>query len=211
MLGLGLASLAQARVSGIGIFRTIFICSTAFLNGKAAITFDSIAALRGYIATAQKNSGKVDVGTAYMPHAANASGHNIIGGASLWITNQGTTAQQEGAWDFLKFAVQPEMQAYWSSNTGYIPVRTSTYQLADMKATLAKYPQFQDAIDQIRAAPTNFPDAGCVAGNMLTECNDIQQAMDNFLTGKTSSAQAALDQAAQSANDSLTEYNSALQ
>lgn len=185
--------------------------ATAFLNGKAAITFDSIAGLRGYIATAQKNGGKVDVGTAYMPREAGASGRNIIGGASLWITNQGTTAQQEGAWDFLKFSVQPDIQAYWSSNTGYIPVRTSSYQLADMKATMAKYPQFQDAIDQIRAAPTNFPDAGCVTGNMLTERNDIQQAMDNFLTGKISSAQAALDQAAQSANDSLTEYNSALQ
>ncbi|HZR43074.1 MAG TPA: ABC transporter substrate-binding protein [Ktedonobacteraceae bacterium] len=184
--------------------------ATAFLSGKAAIMFDSIASLRGYIATAQKNGGKVDVGTAYMPRETNAQGRNIIGGASLWITNQGTSEQQEGAWDFIKFAVQPELQAYWSSNTGYIPIRLSTYQLADMKATLTKYPQFQSAIDQIRAAPTNYSNAGCIAGNLLTERNNVQQAMDGYLTGKISSAQTALDQAAQKSNSSLDEYNSAL-
>lgn len=185
--------------------------AAAFLSGKAAITFDSIAALRGYIATAQKNGNKVDVGTAYMPREANTQGRNIIGGASLWITNQGSTAQQEGAWDFLKFTIDPQIQAYWSVNTGYIPVRLSTYQLPDMKAALTKYPQLQDAIDQIRAAPTSTTNAGCVAGNLLTERNNVQQAIDSYLTGKVSSAQAALDQAAQKSNDSLNEYNSALQ
>lgn len=185
--------------------------SAEFLSGKAAITFDSIASLRGYIATAQKNGGKVDVGTAYMPREANVQGRNIIGGASLWVTNQGTSAQQDGAWDFIKYAVQPETQAYWSSNTGYIPVRLSTYQLPDMKATLAKYPQFQDAVAQIRAAPTNNYNAGCVSGILLTERNNVQQAMDSYLTGKASSAQTALDQAAQKTNASLDEYNSALQ
>ena len=182
-----------------------------FLNGKAAITFDSIASLRNYIATAQKNGGKVDVGTAYMPREANAQGRNIIGGASLWVTNQGSSVQQDGAWDFIKYAVQTETQAYWSSNTGYIPVRLATYQLPAMKATLTKYPQFQDAINQIRAAPTNYPDAGCVAGNMLSERNAVQSAMDSYLTGKVGSAQAALDAAANQATSSLTEYNSALQ
>ena len=184
--------------------------AAAFLSGKAAITFDSIASLRGYIATALKNGGKVDVGTAYMPRPANAQGRNIIGGASLWVTNQGTSAQQDGAWDFIKYAIQPETQAYWSSNTGYIPVRLSTYQLADMKATLTKYPQFEDAINQIRASSTTYPDAGCLAGTLLTERLDVQQAMDGYLSGKIGSAQAALDQAVQKSNAALTEYNSAL-
>ncbi len=182
-----------------------------FLSGKAAFTFDSIASLRSYISTAQKNGGTVDIGTAYMPRPANAQGRNIIGGASLWVTNQGTSVQQQGAWDFIKFALQPEMQAYWSTNTGYIPVRLSTYRLADMNATLTKYPQLEDAVNQIRAAPTTYPDAGCVAGTLLNERMDVQQAIDGYLTGKVSTAQAALDQAVQKSNAALTEYNSALQ
>jgi sn-glycerol 3-phosphate transport system substrate-binding protein len=183
----------------------------AFLSGKTAINFASIANLRGYLTTAQKNGGKPDVGVAYLPRAAGAAGRNIIGGASLWVTNTGTADQQAGAWDFIKFAVQPESQAFWSSNTGYVPVRLSAYTLPDMKATLAKYPQFQAAIDQIRAAPTSNFDAGCVAGNMLTARNNIQQSMDDYLSGRVSSAQTALDSAAQKSNDDLDEYNAANQ
>jgi hypothetical protein len=67
------------------------------------------------------------------------------------------------------------------------------------------------ALDEIRAAPTNFYNAGCVAGNLLTVRNYIQQSTDDYLTGRVSSAQAALDGAAQKSNDSLTEYNASNQ
>jgi len=183
----------------------------AFLSGKTVINFASIANLRGYLTTAQKNGGKIDVGVAYLPRAANAAGRNIIGGASLWVSNTGTSDQQAGAWDFIKYAVQPDSQSFWSSNTGYVPVRLSTYNLADMKATLTKYPQFQAAIDQIRAAPTTNFDAGGVAGNMLTARNNIQAVMDDYLSGRTSSAQTALDSAVEKSNSDLDEYNAANQ
>ncbi|MBE3561249.1 MAG: extracellular solute-binding protein [Ktedonobacteraceae bacterium] len=185
--------------------------ASAFLNGQVAINFSTIAALRSYVDTAKKNGGKIDVGVAFMPRQTSAQGRNIIGGASLWITNQGTKEQQEGAWDFVKFAVQKDTQAYWSSNTGYVPVRLSTYDLPEMKDALAKYPQFQAAIDQIRAAPTNYYNAGGVAGNLLSVRTYISQAMDNYFTGRTGSAKTALDEALKKANDSLTEYNAALQ
>lgn len=183
--------------------------ASAFLSGKAAIMFDSIASLRNYTATAEKNGGKIDVGTAYLPRPTDAQGRNIIGGASLWVTNQGSSAQQDGAWDFIKYAIQPETQAYWSSNTGYIPVRLSTYNLTDMKATLTKYPQFMAAAEQIRASDTNYQNAGCVAGNLTSVRTYVQQAMDQYLTGKASSAQSALDEAVAKANSSLSEYNDA--
>jgi sn-glycerol 3-phosphate transport system substrate-binding protein len=68
----------------------------AFVTGEAAITFNSIAGLRGYIKSA-KDSGKgVDVGVAYIPRPAGAKGGVIIGGASLWITNTGSTEEQAG-------------------------------------------------------------------------------------------------------------------
>lgn len=181
----------------------------AFLTGKAAIMFDSIASLRSDIKTAAANGGKVDVGTAYLPRPADAQGRSIIGGASLWVSNQGTTAQQDGAWDFIKYTMQPETQAYWSSNTGYIPIRLSTYNLPDMQATLKKYPQFMAATDQIRAAATNNENAGCAAGNLTSVRNYVQQATDQFITGKVATAQAALDEAAKQANTSLTDYNAA--
>ncbi|QBD78645.1 ABC transporter substrate-binding protein [Ktedonosporobacter rubrisoli] len=185
--------------------------SAALLTGKAAITFDSIASLRTYVDTAKKNGGKVDVGVAYLPRQTSAQGRTIIGGASLWITNKGTKEQQEGAWDFIKFATQKDTQVFWSSNTGYVPIRLSAYDLPEMKEALSKYPQFQVAIDQIRAAPTNYYNAGCVSGNMLAVRNYVQQATDDYLTGHVSSAQTALDTAVKKSNDSLDEYNASNQ
>ncbi|MBO0780010.1 MAG: ABC transporter substrate-binding protein [Ktedonobacteraceae bacterium] len=185
--------------------------SAAFLNGQASITFGSIASLRGFVDTAKKNGGKVDVGVAYMPRQASAQGRNIIGGASLWITSTGTKEQQEGAWDFVKYTMQPDIQVFWSSNTGYVPTRVSAYNTSAMKDTLKQYPQFQAAIDQIRAAPTTVVDAGSVTGNMLSVRDYIQQATDDYLSGRTSSAKSALDGAVNKSNESLEEYNTALQ
>ncbi|GAC1367937.1 MAG: ABC transporter substrate-binding protein [Ktedonobacteraceae bacterium] len=186
--------------------------TSAFLNGQSAITFESIAALRNFVKTATKNGSKVDVGVAYVPRRADLpQGRTIIGGASLWVTNKGSKVQQDGAWDFVKYTVQPEVQAFWSSNTGYVPVRLATYKLQSMQDTLTKYPQFQVAVDQIRSAPSNYYNAGSVAGNMLTVRNFVQQAIDDYLTGRVSTSRAALDSAAQKSNSSLDEYNASNQ
>ena len=182
----------------------------AFASGKSAITFESIASLRGFTLTTQQNGGKVDVGVAYLPRIAGVpQGRTIVGGASLWVTNTGTKEQQEGAWDFIKFTNRPDTQVFWSSNTGYIPVRLSAYKDPAMQATLKQYPQFQVAVDELRAASTNYYNAGSVTGTMTSARNFIQQATDSYLNSKTSSAQAALDQAANQANSDLEEYNSA--
>jgi sn-glycerol 3-phosphate transport system substrate-binding protein len=182
----------------------------SFSIGKAAITFDSIASLRGITTTVQKNGSKVDVGVAFLPRIAGVpQGRTIVGGASLWVTNTGTTAEQEGAWDFIKYTNRPDIQEFWSSNTGYIPVRLSAYKDPAMQTTLKQYPQFQVAVDELRAAPTNYFNAGSVTGTLTSTRNYIQQATDAYFNGKISTAQAALDQAAKQANTDLDEYNSA--
>jgi len=183
---------------------------TAYVSGQAAITFNSIAGLRGYISSTESAGKKVDVGVAYIPRPASAPGGVIIGGASLWITDQGSKEQQEAAWDFLKFTSKPETQAFWSSNTGYYPIRKAAYDVQVMKDALVKYPQFQVAVDQLRAAPAGFPTSGAIHGTFLATRTEIESAMEQFMTGKVPTAKAALDDAAKKANDKLEEYNSTI-
>jgi sn-glycerol 3-phosphate transport system substrate-binding protein len=178
----------------------------AFTTGQAAITFNSIAALRGYINNAAK-SGKVDVGVAYLPRPAGAKGGVIIGGASLWITDQGSAEQQAGAWDFVKWSSSPEVQATWSSATGYYPIRLAAYDVQEMKDTLQKYPQFGVAVEQLRATEESFSTQGAVIGTFLQARLAIEAAMEQFMSG-AADAQAALDDAANKSNDALEEYNS---
>jgi sn-glycerol 3-phosphate transport system substrate-binding protein len=178
-----------------------------FVTGAASITFNSIAALRGYINNA-KTAGKVDVGVAYLPRPTGAKGGVIIGGASLWITDQGTPEQQAAAWDFVKWTSNPEVQASWSSNTGYYPIRKAAYDVQEMKDTLAKYPQFGVAVEQLRATEPSFPTQGAVFGTFLQTRLAIEAAMEQFITGKTADAKAALTDAVNKSNDTLDEYNS---
>ena len=178
----------------------------AFVSGQAAIHFDSIAALRGITASAEKNG--IDVGVAYMPRMDGAEvGRTIIGGAAIWLTDAGTPEQQAGGWDFVKFATTTETQGFWSANTGYYPVRQSSYETADMKEALAKYPQFNVAIEQIRSAPISHFNSGIISGTFVPMRQEVQKAMDLYWSGKAS-VKEALDTAASKANEQLEEYNS---
>jgi sn-glycerol 3-phosphate transport system substrate-binding protein len=179
-----------------------------FSKGDAAIAFESIATLRSWSAQAKAAGGKVDVGVAYLPKPAGAKGGVIIGGASLWITDQGTADQQQGAWEFVKFTAQPDIQAFFASSTGYYPTRKAAYNEQVMKDALAKYPQFQVAIDQLHATEKSPATAGAVFGTFAGTRPLVEGAMEQFLLGQMPSAKAALDDAANKANDNLDEYNS---
>ena len=179
-----------------------------FSKGDAAITFESIANLRGWSSQATKAGGKVDIGVAFLPKPTGAPGGVIIGGASLWITDQGTPEQQQGAWEFVKFTAQPDTQAFFASSTGYYPTRKAAYNEQLMKDALAKYPQFQIAVDQLRATKAAPATAGAVFGTFAGTRPLVEGAMEQFLLGKMATAKAALDDAAGKANDKLDEYNS---
>jgi sn-glycerol 3-phosphate transport system substrate-binding protein len=179
-----------------------------FSKGEAAMAFESIATLRNWSNQAKAAGGKVDVGVAYLPKPADAKGGVIIGGASLWITDQGTADQQQGAWEFVKFTATPEIQAYFASSTGYYPIRKAAYDVQEMKDALAKYPQFQVAIDQLRSTEASPATAGAVFGTFAGTRPLVEGAMEQFLLGQASTAKAALDDVADKANENLEEYNS---
>jgi sn-glycerol 3-phosphate transport system substrate-binding protein len=178
-----------------------------FTKGEAAMAIDSIAVLRGWQGQIQTAGSKVDLGVAYLPKPANAKGGVIIGGASLWITNQGSKEQQEGAWDFVKFTSTPELQAFWAANTGYYPIRKAAYDLPEMKDALTKYPQFKVAIDQLRSTEASSATQGAIFGTFAGARVLVEGAMEQYMTGKATSAKAALDDAAKKANENLSEYN----
>jgi len=182
--------------------------NAGFTRGESAIIFESIANLRAYINGAASAGNGVDVGVAPLPKPDNAPGGVIIGGASIWITTQGDTNTQAGAWDFVKFTAQPEQQAFFASNTGYYPTRKASYNDQLMKDALTKYPQFQVAIDQLHNTKPSPATAGAVFGSFSGSRQNVEAAMESFLTGKTASAKAALDDAAKKENDRLDEYNS---
>ncbi len=179
--------------------------TTAFQSGKTAMYLESSAALRGNI-----NTAKFQVGTGLFARPDNkpANGGNIIGGASLYIMKSRPADEQQAAWEFVKYAMTPAIQAQWQSDTGYYPIRKSAYNEGPSKEWASKYPQFLTAVNQIRDSPQNRMTNGAVLGVMPMARQRTQKMIESVLLGQATTQQ-ALDAAAADMNAAIEKYNKA--
>ena len=166
---------------------------------------ESTARLRGHI-----NTAKFEVGTGLYPRpdAKPKDGGNIIGGASLYIMKSRPVDEQQAAWEFVKYAMTPAVQAQWQADTGYYPIRKSAYNEGPSKDWSTKYPQFLTAINEIRDSPQNRFTNGAVLGVMPQARARTQKMIESVLLGKETS-QAALDSAVTEMNTQIDSYNKA--
>ena len=178
----------------------------AFMAQQTAMIIESTATLRGMIDSSQ---GKFEIGTAFLPRpneeAYNKAG-TIIGGASVWILKDRPEAEQQCAWEFVKFVSAPPQQAYWHTMSGYYPIRKAAYEEALDKEWRAKYPPFQTAIDQLHIAPNNRFTQGGLIGVFPTARQTIEGAIEEVLAGKGTPKE-ALDKAAATVTAAIEEYN----
>ena len=177
----------------------------AFNAGKNAMYVESTAQMRNHI-----NNAKFSVGTGFFPRPDNKpkDGGNIIGGASLYIMKSRPPAEQQAAWEFVKYAMSPLTQAQWQADTGYYPIRKSAYNETPSKEWATKYPQFLTAVNQIREAPQNRMTNGAVLGVFSQARARTQKMIESVLLGQASSQQ-ALDAAVAEVNDAIDKYNKA--
>ena len=153
---------------------------------------ESTARLRGHINNSQ---GKFEVGTGFYPRpdTAPADGGNIIGGASVYIMKSRPAAEQQAAWEFVKYVTSPPVQAQWQADTGYYPIRKAAYNEPVAKEWDGKYPQFndRDRPDPTPSRSTASPRARCF-GVFPQARQRIEKAIEEVLLGK-SGTKAALD------------------
>ncbi|WP_409348572.1 ABC transporter substrate-binding protein [Paenibacillus phyllosphaerae] len=176
----------------------------AFIAGQVAMTLDSTASLRGIV---DGVGDKFEVGTAFLPKpAASGDGGVVVGGASLWILNNKPEAEQQAAWTFMKYLAEPATQAKWHINTGYFPITTKAYDEQIVKDNLAKYPQFQTAIDQLHATKAMPATQGAVMGVFPEARQLVETAIEEAFSGQKT-PKAALDDAAAAITEKIATYN----
>lgn len=106
-----------------------------FSAGKSAITLGSTASLKQIL---QDVNGKFNVGTAYFPKVKESDKGGVsIGGASLWALDNKDPKKLRATWEFVKFLISPESQAYWNAQTGYFPVTTKSQDEQTFKDNIA--------------------------------------------------------------------------
>lgn len=173
---------------------------SAFNSGKVAMFLDSSAGITGVI----KNSN-FEVGTAFIPNESGEFNGSIIGGASLWITKSENKAKQKAAWDFVKYATSKDVQAFWSSKTGYFPVNKESYDIDLMKATMEKMPQFKTIVEELEATNKNTATQGAILGVFPDVREKMVEAMEAVSEGKDSKKEA--QNVEKASNRIISRYN----
>ena len=173
-----------------------------FSAGKSAITLGSTASLKQIL---QDVNGKFEVGTAYFPKIKSSDEGGVsIGGASLWALNNDDPKKTRATWEFVKFLISPESQAYWNAQTGYFPVTTAAQDEQVFKDNVAKYPQFQTAIDQLHDSSPEY--TGALLSVFPEARATVESEIENLLNGNED-VDGAVKNMADAINTSIEEYN----
>jgi sn-glycerol 3-phosphate transport system substrate-binding protein len=166
-----------------------------FQNGFTTSILASTGSLAGITANAT-----VPFATAFVPEGPNGPGV-CTGGAGLAILN--SSEKQDAAFEVVSWLTSPDNTAWWSQNTGYMPVRKSAVESESMQAFFADNPNFRVAVEQLGitrqqdAARTFIPGGDQIIGGGLEEIlinnTDAQTAFDDVAATLTEEAQAVIE------------------
>ena len=173
-----------------------------FSAGKSAMTLGSTASLKQIL---QDVNGNFEVGTAYFPSVTEADEGGVsIGGASLWMLDNGDDAKKAATWEFVKYLVSAESQAYWNVQTGYFPVTVDAHEEDLFKENMEQYPQFQTAIDQLHESAPEY--AGALLSVFPEARAIVETEVENMLNGKQTPEE-TVEKMASDMNVSIEDYN----
>jgi sn-glycerol 3-phosphate transport system substrate-binding protein len=168
---------------------------TDFSSGFTTAIMASTGGLRGIT-----NNATFDFGTAFLPEGP-AGGGVCTGGAGLAILN--SSEKKDAAFEVVSWLSSPEITAWWSQNTGYMPVRKSAAESEEMQAFFAENPNFKVAVEQLAvtkpqdAARVFIPGGDQIIGGGLEEIlingTDAQTAFDDVAATLTEEAQAVIE------------------
>jgi sn-glycerol 3-phosphate transport system substrate-binding protein len=161
----------------------------AFEAGRVSMTVESTGVLRQF-----QQAASFQVGAGPYPRSeSSTAGGPIIGGASLWIMGKKPSYEQVAAWQFVKFLMEPENQAYFHTHTGYFPPNKKALDEPDDRRWVAQYPQFETAVAQLQQTPVDTATQGCALGVMPQARQAAEDAMEKALTGRESPKDALAD------------------
>jgi len=178
----------------------------AMVSGRAAMTFSYSNALRSVIDALEKGVQGVEMGVAPLPGMPGGTGAPLLLGRVLWILNLRPEEEQEAAWKFIKWLMEPEQQAEWFAGSGYLPISHSAIDQPAAREVIAKYPLFQVPLDLYLNSPTTPAALNNLIGPFWQVSETLHQATEAMLSGAKDPV-AALEDAAEEANRIIEEYN----
>jgi sn-glycerol 3-phosphate transport system substrate-binding protein len=177
-----------------------------FASGECAMVTSSTGA-QGTI----RRTAKFDWSVNFIPYHDDVKGapqNSIIGGASLWVMAKKPAADYKGVAKFFSFLSSPEIQMYWHTSTGYVPITQAAYEMTRKSGFYEKNPGAELAVKQLTNKAPTANSKGLRFGNYVQGREVIEEEMEAVFGGKKD-AKTALDDAVRRGNDILRKFEAA--
>ena len=174
-----------------------------FYSGECAMLTSSSAAQ----ANINRNA-KFKYAVSMLPYYADVKGapqNTIIGGASLWVMSGKKPTEYKGVAKFLSYLADPQRQAQWHQQTGYLPITPAAYEITKAAGFYDKNPGTDVSVRQMTLNQPTPNSKGLRFGSFPQIRSIIEEEMENMLAGKKD-AKAALDSAVERGNDLLRRF-----
>lgn len=176
-----------------------------FTSGECALFTESSA---GYANV--KAGAKFDWGIAPLPYWASEvkePSNTIIGGASLWVMERKDPEVYKGVAAFFDYLSKPEVQARWSTETGYLPITPAAYDFVKKEGFYEQNPGTETGILQMNPnEPAKVK--GIRLGNFLQIRDAIDEELEKVWAGQATAEQ-GLKAAAERGNAELRKFEAA--
>lgn len=171
--------LVDLKNSGGLAIGTNYPGQTSLGAGKGLADISSVAS---YPYDLQAAGGKFTMGTAAIPAGPKGSA-NALAGTNVVMFAKASAAEQQAAWQFMQFLDEPEQQAYWALNSGYLPVTSKALPIMQGQGMATKTPYMSAAVSQLDVA-TDEPPYGWVTETDGDLANGLQSALSGHSSPK---------------------------
>lgn len=131
---------------------------------------------------------------------------NLIGGATMWLTDGLDPEVEDGALSFMLYMSNTENAAAWHQLTGYIAIRESANELLESEGWFEENPNQTVAADELANSTITPATSGALVGGFPAIRNVVTAAIDRVLLTDDDPA-SVLNDAADEANQIIEEYN----
>jgi sn-glycerol 3-phosphate transport system substrate-binding protein len=112
--------------------------------------------------------------------------NTVIGGASLWAMGGKKKNEYQCVGQFFAYLSQPEIQAKWHQDTGYLPITLAAYELTKKSGFYDKNPGTDVSVQQMIVKTTD-KSRGLRLGNMNPIRAVMEEELENVWGKKTRS------------------------
>ncbi len=168
---------------------------TAFLTGDVAMKLDSTAAVESTLSGAEGDVEDEEVeddvdgfelGTGFYPSPTEDWTGVVIGGASLWVSDDMSDNREEEVGDLLEYMTSVDQQIRWHQGSGYYAIREEAIDELEADDWFEDNPHFATAFDQLLESETTPATLRMLVGPAREVQLTIQEESQEIFSGAVS-------------------------